>query len=483
MSEKKRRALIVVGHGSHFSGKSAAPVWAHVQALRERRLFDEVVPAFWKEEPSLREVIRTVNAHEVVIVPLFISEGYFTERILPRELGLAQATANTVSWIDGKRVIYGAPVGTHPAMTSVLLARARQIGQREVLPEECALVIVGHGTPRHAKSSQSIYHQVAKLRAKGEYAEVIALFMDEAPYVSEILERCEAQHIIVVPYFIADGRHTQKDIPAKLGLAPLAAISKSGERQPVVLGKGAKTRRLWYMGAVGTDSAVVEVILSRAEEALTSAPQVNWAFREPVAARAHRAFAKWVRQKATNEPIGVLFGQLMIQPTAKKGWILCHMDDINQKRLKKSPSAYISEQLSRYDEQQCFRPSKAAPTLQRGWRLELANDDQLCHTVDAFYPAAVVAWYDEKMSQLNPTPFFETAVRQSGRYRMVRQINSKQARCAIRAQCAGCLKRITWNLSTSEALGLPRGNGQIPCREACGLLIDKARQVIVGDYA
>ena len=127
MSEKKRQALIVVGHGSHFSGKSAAPVFAHVQRLRERALFDEVVPAFWKEEPSLREVIRTVNAHEVVIVPLFISEGYFTEKVLPRELGLAQAAPNSVSWIDGKRVIYAAPVGTHPAMTSVLFCRREHV--------------------------------------------------------------------------------------------------------------------------------------------------------------------------------------------------------------------------------------------------------------------------------------------------------------------------------------------------------------------
>lgn len=465
----------MVGHGSHFSGDSAAPVFAHVEALRERAffLFDEVVPAFWKEEPSLREVIRSVNAHEVVIVPLFISEGYFTEQILPRELGLAQATANTVSWIDGKRVIYGAPVGTHPAMTSVLEARARHIVPQTLLPEESALVIVGHGTPRHAKSSQSIYDQVAKLRAKGQYAEVIALFMDEAPYVSEILARCEAQNMIVVPYFIADGRHTQKDIPADLGIARKGLYPIPATRDG---------RRLWYAGAVGTDSAVVEVIVSRAEEALASVEQVDWAFSEPVAARAHRAFAKWVRETATQSPQEVLFGQLMIQPTAENGWILCHMDDINEKRLKKAHSAYIAEHLSRYDDRGRFRPSKAAPTLQRGWQLKLADDDDLRRAVDAFYPAAVVAWYDEQMGQLNPTPFLETAARQSGIYRMVKQINSNQARCAIRASCAGCLKRIAWNLSPSETLGVPRGNGLIPCREACGLLIGQARKVMLAKH-
>ena len=374
MNIKKRRALIVVGHGSHFSGNSAAPLFAHVQVLRERGLFDEVVPAFWKEEPSLREVIRSVNAHEVVIVPLFISEGYFTQQVLPRELGLAQGTPNTVSWVDGKRVIYGAPVGTHPAMTEVLEARAQPVEAKGVSPKESALVIVGHGTPRHAKSSQSIYDQVDKLRAKGRYGEVIALFMDEAPYVNEILERCEAQNMIVVPYFIADGRHTKQDIPADLGIARqgLYAI-------PATL----KGRRVWYMGAVGTDSAVVEVIVSRAQEALASLEplepldEVDWGLSEPVAARAHRAFADWVRQSASQSRKGVRFGQLAIQPMVENGWKVCHVDDRYKNIEQIAHDPYFAEQLSRYDDHKRFRPSKAAPTLPRGWRLQLANDEEL----------------------------------------------------------------------------------------------------------
>ena len=50
--------------------------------------FGEVYCAFWKEEPSLRQVLHMVDAEEIYVVPNFISEGYFTRTVIPRELEL-----------------------------------------------------------------------------------------------------------------------------------------------------------------------------------------------------------------------------------------------------------------------------------------------------------------------------------------------------------------------------------------------------------
>ena len=84
-------ALVLVGHGSTLNADSAAPTYQHADELRRRGLFAQVLEAFWKQEPAICAVLRGVFAPRVFIVPLFISEGYFTEEVIPRELGFCAA--------------------------------------------------------------------------------------------------------------------------------------------------------------------------------------------------------------------------------------------------------------------------------------------------------------------------------------------------------------------------------------------------------
>ena len=81
--------LLLVGHGSHLNGNSSAPVFAHADRLRAMRRFDEVRVAFWKEEPQLSRGLDGFDADDVTVVPVFISAGYFTNEVIPREMGSA----------------------------------------------------------------------------------------------------------------------------------------------------------------------------------------------------------------------------------------------------------------------------------------------------------------------------------------------------------------------------------------------------------
>ena len=67
------QALVWVAHGSHLNPDSSTPTYEHADTIRDTGAFDEVATGFWKEEPSLREVLRTVESDEVYVVPLFIS--------------------------------------------------------------------------------------------------------------------------------------------------------------------------------------------------------------------------------------------------------------------------------------------------------------------------------------------------------------------------------------------------------------------------
>jgi sirohydrochlorin cobaltochelatase len=87
-------ALVVLGHGTTLNDQSAAPVFQHAAELRRRKIFTEVREAFWKQEPHIKKVLAEISAPRVFIVPLFISEGYFSTEIIPQELALPVRSIN-----------------------------------------------------------------------------------------------------------------------------------------------------------------------------------------------------------------------------------------------------------------------------------------------------------------------------------------------------------------------------------------------------
>src|SRR3989454_10520487 len=138
-------ALLIVGHGSTVNPDSSAPTLAHAAEIRRRKVFVDVECAFWKEEPSLRDAIFLFEQpaiREVYVVPNFISEGYFTQTVIPRELELDERITKRPS---GQIWKYCKPVGNHPMTTELLLRRAHEVAP-SVDPGETTLLIVAHGT-------------------------------------------------------------------------------------------------------------------------------------------------------------------------------------------------------------------------------------------------------------------------------------------------------------------------------------------------
>ncbi len=256
--QKTNCALILAGHGSTLNPDSSEPTHQHAATLRKRGIFSEVHSCFWKEEPSFRQIWRIVEADEVYIVPNFISEGYFTQTILPREFGLDGALTER----DGKIIKYCEPVGSHANMTGLILQRAREVAPGVDL-KQSSLVIVGHGTGLNENSAQAIRDQVARIRQLEEFGEVVDAFMEETPAVAEWDQLTTLEHVIVVPFFIADGLHSYEDIPVLLGMAPqpMGAVSQIGLfwQNPIAL----RGRKLYYASAIGTSPLLADVILDQ----------------------------------------------------------------------------------------------------------------------------------------------------------------------------------------------------------------------------
>lgn len=264
--------LILLGHGTTLNDQSAAPVLQHVAELRRRKIFREVREAFWKQEPQLKQVLADISAPRIFIVPLFISEGYFASEVIPRELGfdypgkLSLSTPHSV-------LFYCNPVGSHPSMTDVILSRAAEIVRqfpfpRVPKPVETTLFIAGHGTGRNKNSRQAVERQVELICARTIYADVHAIFMEEAPRIVDCYHIALTKNLVVVPFFISDGLHVVEDIPVLLGEPEKIVKQRLAAGQPTWRNPTEKNGKyVWCSPSVGTEPLLAGVILERVMEA------------------------------------------------------------------------------------------------------------------------------------------------------------------------------------------------------------------------
>lgn len=275
MGEFSDAALILVGHGSTLNAESSAPTYQHADELRRRGLFSTVQECFWKLEPGISAVLRGIFEPRVFIVPLFISEGYFTEEVIPRELGFCKKGETSFSRVQqrgNQKLYYCGPVGTHESMTEVLLSRAREVVARHPFPAapkpaDTTLFIAGHGTGNSENSRKAIENQVELIRARHEYAEVYPIFMEESPKIEECYTMAKTKNVVMVPFFISDGLHSYEDIPMMLGEPETQVRQRIAAGQPTWRNPTERReKRVWYSASIGNEPHIADVIIERARQ-------------------------------------------------------------------------------------------------------------------------------------------------------------------------------------------------------------------------
>ena len=268
-------ALVVMGHGTTLNDQSAVPVLQHVAELRRRKMFADVRAAFWKQEPQIKNVLAELTAPRIFIVPFFISEGYFASEVIPKELGftLTGVPASRLKHHSSRTVHYCLPIGSHDLMTTVILARAKEVMEKFPFPRppknsDTTLLIAGHGTGRNKSSHVAVERQAELIRALNIFPEVGAVFMEEAPFIKGCWRNVTTRNIVVVPFFISDGLHAVEDIPVLLGEPERIVKERLAAGQPTWRNPSEREGKLiWYAPSVGTEPLLAEVILQRVREA------------------------------------------------------------------------------------------------------------------------------------------------------------------------------------------------------------------------
>jgi uroporphyrin-III C-methyltransferase len=180
------------------------------EALRSRRLYDEVAVAFHQGEPRFDTVLDELESDEITVVPLLTSAGHYSETVLPEALSRNRRFAEV-------RLRQTPPLGTHAGIAPLVARRvAELLREHGIARQAVSLALVGHGTRRHAASRESTLHLAETLRRRRVADEVLAVFIDDEPPLARLLERVTHQHVLVVPFLIGGGTHVSEDLPRLL---------------------------------------------------------------------------------------------------------------------------------------------------------------------------------------------------------------------------------------------------------------------------
>ncbi len=437
-----KTAVVLAGHGSHISPETAGVVWAQVDALRRLHAADEVTAAFWKEQPSFHTVFDSLAASDITVVPLFTAQGYFTQTVIPAEMGLTGAVTER----NGRTIRYTRTLSEHPYLGQMVRQRVEDALRRlNCRPEQTAVAIVGHSTRRNPESRKATEAQAEAIRQTGLAAEVAAVYLDDTPAVAEVYNLTHAPTLIVVPYFLASGSHTTIDVPRELGL------DSHRINEPTVI----NGRRVYYTPPVGVEAELQTAILELVAEAqadtirnrLQPPPTSQWDCF-PLAALDE------VRRMMTHLPF--TFGQLRITASDVR-----HADDDQPNETITTPDA-----LRTRVRENPFRPLATSADLPRGWRV-ITNGDpyRVLAVVETVYPGVLG-------SHVSASGSLEALLcRQTGRYRDLRWLHESAYEQVMAQVCGGCVRQPVW-------AGASDG---IRCPEPCDYWLSAALKQVKSD--
>lgn len=455
-----RPGVILVAHGSARSAASAEPVLALAKGLRDRG-FPEVRSAFWKEEPFLHQALELTRSGTVAVLPVFLSEGYFSSTVVPRELGLRYGDNH----VGGRLVHLLPPLGVNAGLAEIVAARA----QEKVPPDACTskalLVVLGHGTQRDPASAGTVLDVCASLSREGRFARVAPAFIDQDPLLANVLKDAREPVILLVPFLVAAGWHGGTTVPRELG------SDSQGARQRIV-----------YTEPVGTHPALVELAETLLlDKALPPEPSRDDSASPPLT-RLESLLAERLARSTT----AVLI-QVMIRVEEHAVHELRHVDDdgIDPRHLTDIASATALGTFARHRGDGGPRPLRTAADLPRGWRFRASCIRDLIEALVEVYGSALVHWHLGETDELSRVSFREATADQTGGYANLTQIEARVVEAAMHSVCDGlpCLRTRLWRVedTVTGVKGQQKDAADrlvVPCPRPCPILLSGVLDLI-----
>lgn len=199
--------MLLAAHGERREGADNQSVAQLAQRLSERLKVAAVEFGFLKGSPSIAEAVQRLASYDMLVYPLFLSDGYFTRTLLPRQLEEAGAFGR------GRATCVLAPLGLDPALAGLILDRAGTVARAQGWPAaRTDLVLLAHGSSNNPASRAATERIAAGLASRRVFAHVRPAFLEEAPRLENAVATSR-MHAVVVGLFAGEGLHGGKDVP------------------------------------------------------------------------------------------------------------------------------------------------------------------------------------------------------------------------------------------------------------------------------
>lgn len=234
-------ALLLAAHGERRSGARNRGVAAIAERLAEWGVAAEVGFGFLKGAPSIGEAVRRFARPELLVYPLFLADGYFTQTLLPRQLQRAGA-------FEPGRVTELLPsLACDPALAELVLDRASVSANAHGWPAAAAdLILFAHGSTNNAASREATERVAGAIAAKRAFARVRTAFLEEPPFLAQAVGATRAP-VVVVGLFAGEGLHggDAPQLVKALGRSSVAFAGNVGgfEALPAAIAAAIRRRR------------------------------------------------------------------------------------------------------------------------------------------------------------------------------------------------------------------------------------------------
>ncbi len=197
---------LLVSHGQPSQPRAGEE---HVKALADQvglHLPNWSVRSATLAAPDALERALDICRRDPLVFPVFMTDGWFTKTALPKRL--AQSATRQLP-----------PLGTLPDLPELAARLLRKsIERRNWSPDECEILIAGHGSATGPDAARRTNQFAAAL---GRFLPVTAIrvgFLEQAPYLSDVAARCRRK-TVELPFFAAPGGHVCEDVPQALNMA------------------------------------------------------------------------------------------------------------------------------------------------------------------------------------------------------------------------------------------------------------------------
>lgn len=241
MNDPKATAVILLAHGSARDPGAVATLEMHAAKALERSSFAAVRLACLQGGPSVADALAGIATPRLIAVPMTMSAGIVADELLSR----LRAQVGGSLRIDVVK-----PLGSHAEIAEIAADTGADAARRAaLLPADVRLVMVAHGASGDDRNRLAAERHADVVRRTGRFAGVSLAYIDEAPFLADVLTRVEGP-AVAVGLFAAPGAHAVLDIRA--------ALEGSGRKDIV------------DAGPVGADPRIADLIVSLAQSAGTA---------------------------------------------------------------------------------------------------------------------------------------------------------------------------------------------------------------------